>query len=318
MFCKFDIKEYFLTGDPLFLADTAASHFDGQEATFIKNATFFVLTHQYVECNLGGEPDFYRICKGSGMGLPHSGALSDLVLASIAEKELDLERFLIKGFFRFRDDVVGIFQDRELMGAFGRKYIKDCKPYVVLCEQVASDSIDFLEVTIAKDIRHRKFLVSPRIKPTSLGSFMLSDNSMHSPHTLRAWPIGYMSKRLSLCNTAQAKSCERDRILRKFREECFPPSLIAKLEKVGFESQLPVQLPRARTVFSWLVLPYHPLLRGISSRLACWSDGCSLLGHNGLPNEIRVAWRNESRNLHALVSSALGGNLGLVGGFNKK
>lgn len=198
IFVKLDVKDYFLTGDAHFLACVAASFFSGSEAQFVKCSTFFLLTHQFVECGLLGTQQLYRVSKGSGMGLAHSGALSDLVLAHCAERFLSSQVHAPKCFFRFRDDVVCIFQNRESMKAFVGQYKHECKPYRIMVEDISCVAVDFLEVSVSKDPASGSFVVYPRIKPTSLGTFMLSNSSMHNKHTLNSWPLGVHEKTLEL------------------------------------------------------------------------------------------------------------------------
>ena len=49
LFMKFDVKEFFLSGQHEDISIAVASHFEGRERSWIRDATSFVLTTQFVE-----------------------------------------------------------------------------------------------------------------------------------------------------------------------------------------------------------------------------------------------------------------------------
>ena len=53
---------------------------------------------------------------------------------------------------RFRDDVFGIYRDRNLGVEFCSRYIRKAKPFRVLCETISTEKVEFLELVAAKNL----------------------------------------------------------------------------------------------------------------------------------------------------------------------
>ena len=73
---KYDIKEFFLSGDHETLASLTAKGFTGELRNWVEDCVFFLLRSQFVEWKW--DPDSALVVtKGSGMGMKHSGSISD-------------------------------------------------------------------------------------------------------------------------------------------------------------------------------------------------------------------------------------------------
>ena len=73
---KFDVKDYFLSGDHDALAADACDHLNGTQRQLTKDVLNFLLATQYVKTRL--DEDRLWICTcGTGMGLPHSADVAD-------------------------------------------------------------------------------------------------------------------------------------------------------------------------------------------------------------------------------------------------
>lgn len=65
----------------------------------------------------------WRVTRGTGMGLPHSGAVSDSALFQLAEagwaaNSRVMTRHKVVAWLRFRDDIWAVGNDRELFRAY--------------------------------------------------------------------------------------------------------------------------------------------------------------------------------------------------------
>lgn len=73
---KFDVKEFFLSGEHLDIATAVASLVEGRQlSSWVMDAIMFVLSTQFVAYD---PSTHFQVTRGSGMGMRHSGILADL------------------------------------------------------------------------------------------------------------------------------------------------------------------------------------------------------------------------------------------------
>lgn len=107
---RVDLKDFFLSGTPEQLATHCGEAFEvgSERRRAIEDAIVWLCREQFVTCKLW-ENRRWRVCRGSGMGLRHSGAFADMALYRIAEADLlqphVLASFSIVDYIRFRDDI---------------------------------------------------------------------------------------------------------------------------------------------------------------------------------------------------------------------
>ena len=74
---KFDIQDYYMGGNKDDLIANALERFEGVEGKLMKEAWHLLLGKQWIMSNEFRD-QIWKVCKGSGMGLLHSGDMADL------------------------------------------------------------------------------------------------------------------------------------------------------------------------------------------------------------------------------------------------
>jgi hypothetical protein len=205
-FCKLDVKHFFMSGTPTELSQLSSDVFEGEPIHgILKESSWFLLDNQHVVDKSTGK--VYKVQKGSGMGLSHSGAIAELALYMGAERRMlqVLPRYNIVFYGRFKDDILIIFRDYRLLRDFLAELRKG-HPFTLKCEEISSFSINFLEVCIRKS--YAAFEIFPVSKPSSLQISWLSRFSSHSKNVHDSWPAARLSSRLKLCSSTRLKRSE--------------------------------------------------------------------------------------------------------------
>ena len=86
-FTTLDIKDFDLNGKPEILANAAGTLLEGKIQDLVVNAIWYILNNQYV-ASPHLRPAIFKITRGSGIGVRHSGDLADIALHSLVEKPL--------------------------------------------------------------------------------------------------------------------------------------------------------------------------------------------------------------------------------------
>ncbi len=104
---QFDVKEFFLSRNHIKLAEALSSHSSGKLPKWMRDAVAFALATQCVEWN-NNEGRHFQVMKGSGMGIRHSGSISDAAFYTTCELSLacDLEKLDVECYIRFEDDII--------------------------------------------------------------------------------------------------------------------------------------------------------------------------------------------------------------------
>ena len=114
-----DIEHFFMTGSSHELAIAASEIVpDFSLRIKIKRAITFLLENQYVKSR---DETMYKVNKGSGMGLAHSGSISEAAFLTKAELSVcrnDVLNFYnVRAYFRFKDDCLIIAGTRTCHGS---------------------------------------------------------------------------------------------------------------------------------------------------------------------------------------------------------
>ena len=138
----------------------------------------------------------WRVLKGSGMGLKHSGETADAALYTVAERERAGDHNIqvqheIVGFARFRDDVFVVGRNRSLLHKSIRQYFERARYFKMICESGSSHSAKFLEVTVSR--KGSQLCAIPTWKPTALG-VPLAEDSAHPKHVHESWPTAVVMR----------------------------------------------------------------------------------------------------------------------------
>ena len=141
-----------MTGSSVELAALSSKLFveDTKLRELVHNTVLFLLDNQFI-VNPRGDSNTYKVVKGSGMGLAHSGAVAEAAL--LAGFEIDLvprmHQYGIDLYLRFEDDIFIVFSDLPLLHAFFAK-MKIGHPFIIECESINSFECQFLDVLIQK------------------------------------------------------------------------------------------------------------------------------------------------------------------------
>ncbi|CAK0828489.1 unnamed protein product [Prorocentrum cordatum] len=121
VFCKLDIKDFYMSGEHGLLINECARHIaEGRE--HFRAMLSSIVRNQYVclSDDFDAHPFVYRVLRGTGMGLCCSGEVSDLVFYSTVEEPFvlrsDIRReYGIVFYGRFRDDILCISSRPDLL-----------------------------------------------------------------------------------------------------------------------------------------------------------------------------------------------------------
>lgn len=236
--CAIDVEEFFMSGAPSELCSLVKGHWNQEALSCLRHATYFFLDCQYVisKYHLG---KLWKVVRGSGMGLPHSGALADLCLHNVAEDILisksRVESASIRAYMRFKDDILTLFHNFPAFKLWFEEYRSKAAPFKVKCEEISRYGIDYLESNLT--LNSGSILFAPRVRASSLNAPLLDCSSRHHPNIHNTWPSGFLLRRLSLCSTAQARREEKQRVVSRFIESCAPTSVVNKLSNVQCNKQ---------------------------------------------------------------------------------
>lgn len=324
IFVKFDVADFFMSGSSSELSFSVSRLFenDGEKVrNFVQGVVFFLLENQFVSVGYpdGAESETYKLAKGSGMGLAHSGSVADAALLVAAEYgKLDPSiQAGVKLFCRFRDDGILIAKSRTEAVAFGQQYRNSAAPFKIKCEQVSATELEWLEVVIRKDLANGVFYTIPRIKSTSFGCVMLESSSRHTFNTHISWPKAFLERRLKLCGRMADKLVFRNRALQRFESELCTNRVLKMLAEVPLEGKV-ARSSQSNSV-TWVVLPHFPLFFGIAIPIRRFLDSHSFLVKEifGSDHEVKVAWSTKHlRNISQRASRLQIELSGLVGGIN--
>jgi hypothetical protein len=167
--------------------DAVASMHSENRTTLIRDVIEFLLDSQYIADPMLQDRLFKAVI-GTGIGLNHSGELSDWILFAIAEKHLlttmMMQRHHIRKWWRFKDDILILSDCMEEARAFVKNFMVSAKYYKAICDRVAHASagaIEFLDINIEQRLgRYVCFLYE---KPILKGP-PLCFTSMHPPSTV--------------------------------------------------------------------------------------------------------------------------------------
>lgn len=298
----YDLKDFFLSGSSSELANDVSSGFSGAKVPLIKQSTFFLLENQFVVAE--SLPHVYRCFLGSGMGLGHSGHISNLAFYRRVERRL-LAKYQsdprVIRYIRYFDDIFVLFDGADIMHEFARA-LNDYAAYFVIEErQVSQNSVQYLDLTIT--VKNDKLVIEPTLNKMPKP---LCPTSAHPMHVHASWP-GAVSNRIRSLADSEADSLGK--LFRNYELANAHPFTLDRL------CQPPATSSRSELTASTLtmvpmVMRYHPVFRSAVAtalRLAsvpeafraritpCWINALPSLSihirkHNTvLRNDVRVS-----------------------------
>eukprot|EP00973_Karenia_brevis_P006469 880771-Karenia_brevis.AAC.1 len=203
---QIDVADFFLSGTADEIEKDIMTLFDPSSPKYpiFRDALRLLLTHQFVRLPDFAMPDarhhVYQVVKGTGMGLPHSGEVSDAALYARMERGLLNEStYQIHGilhYFRFKDDILLICSQRGAPGTQGFFQIMKQRAgyYKLTCDNVGRN-VRFLELNITIQDNYVRY--SHALKPHAF-TVPLSPLSAHHPSVHKGWPKAVVKRVQSL------------------------------------------------------------------------------------------------------------------------
>ena len=205
-FMKGDIKDFFMTGEPQQLIHPCVNAVKEEFREPLREALEFLIENQFVQIP-GCEHRAWKVCRGSGMGLPHSGEVADMVFLMNERKFIlvseNIMKYSIKAYFRYKDDMMMIIDNTgSNVPRVWYRYKICAAPFEVKMDSISQNECIMLDTRFFKGQRHcatGKMDYEVFFKHTSTGQTLNSD-SFHLNSTHRAWPkaeVGRILRRSS-------------------------------------------------------------------------------------------------------------------------
>ena len=303
---KFDIQDYYMSGNKDDLITDALATFEGDEKQLMKEALYLLLEEQWIMSNMF--PDrIWKVCKGSGMGLLHSGDLADLAYYNRAERDWAscpaiMETYGIVKIWRFRDDILVLASERLKTHTYGRGMINKAGYFITKCEKVSHEKIEYLDCEVW--IENGTIQSRPFIKPTNLG-VPLQDTSCHPAHIHKSWPVSMVRRLGDLSTSHSYAEKAKDILIERFVKHLASPNLIDRLRATSTRQTRPSSRAQHHSGNRmWVTFPFHPVWSAHVTKAVgkflndeSWSAILSqgFEGHQEVIDRIkcmRIAWYN--------------------------
>lgn len=301
VFVRLDIRDFYTIGKAFIISEKVSGLFeDAAERSLVFDITYFLLSNQYIS-SLGG---LFKVLDGCGIGMVHAGDVADACWYAMVEKPLiEADEFSKCGVFswcRFRDDMLLCCSSGSGFWKLKHKMDKLAGFFDLKIEEVACDSIRFLDIMVNRD--HDKLVCAPFLKDASLAR-RLSLQSAHAPSVHRSWPSRMLKRIKELSGNKEVESSCVSEVLRRLRVDgCAVPSM-----QQG-SLMLKRRFSRKASVILWLPVSFHPwwyrqvkkALRKFNADLAM----SSMLG-SAVPSmrnvQVKCAWRNFLPSTESLI-----------------
>jgi len=217
---RMDIRDFFLSGTKEEIVFDIISVFAGEDPDLIQlihDVLLLLLSHQYVR-RYGGD-QLYSVIVGTGMGLIHSAEVADLCYYVRVEKWAHrpgpYRSFTLNWYYRFRDDIIVCYNDREKFRKWMTHVRVVSRYFVAEVEAVTRGPFEFLEVHVNRSDSGAQYLYRHKFKSTSLGS-LLDARSCHAQPVHRSWIATYISHIESLCVKPEHARASIDTVVQRF------------------------------------------------------------------------------------------------------
>ena len=261
---KIDIKEFYMSGKPCFLSHACSELFCDETVDFqqlVAKAVDWLCRNQYVQSEFF--PDLtFRVTRRSGMGLLHSGEVSDAGFWIAAERWLlttSVRQWCsITYWRRFRDDIFAITSNFPRFKHVPRwlRSRAALEGYKLLTEDVSQNKITFLAVDVV--VINGGFVTKPRER---IVAPFLSEYSAHPRHVHISWPCSVAKSFGSSCLHQKEQRAAENDFLARLQRFFTCPTTISRVRRSLVERRPRVIKDKTPKNKTWLVLDYHPLCR---------------------------------------------------------
>ena len=295
-YIKADVKDFFLSGVPDNIVNISTEHMVGERKALARRVLKHLLDHQFVTTPFAKDR-LWQCVRGTGMGLPHSSATSDAAFYNKVEVGLlpKLKRYGVKAYFRYRDDVFMIANDRTCLAQLGEDIRLLAGYFIVELEVCRDISVTFLDVEVIRD--GSRYITRPYFKPSALRR-PLGEDSLHLRRLHLCWPCNVVRSIFLRSTRLVDALTAKEVMINRFISFGASSQLIERLRSInsGNTHRLPRRL--ADTT-SWVVLPNHPVWNSALQRefdrlmndeylISVWRDG-----HNGaFYPKFGISWKN--------------------------
>ena len=301
---KLDIKDHYLSGTSEELCGACSKVIRSEVLPLFTTTLMTLLYYQFVESRELPER-VWRVTKGTGMGLPHSGEVADSAFAALAEDPWATKHAIqvyhgIDGYWRFRDDILILGSDRQRAKEFFWELRKLATFFKLQCEAWNAEEIQFLEVTVRKNVNTGCFETMPKYRDSNI-SKPLDTSSAHPQHVHRSWPCGLARRVRMLTNTTRGMKEAMSELTRRFVDNFADPQVLHPCSSIGKPAAQKLGRP------SWITFGFHPALqrsikRGVQKCIQGPFSGWYSWCFGSMPN-IQVAWSNRLRSMGSYIST---------------
>jgi hypothetical protein len=276
-FTKWDIKDFYLSGAHGVLVQAVLPRLDINLREFSELALWLLLNNQFVQWGT----HYYRIDRGSGMGLTFSGTLADLAFDSLVESKINQEQLGILAYFRFRDDIVCITTSKEAAEKAFEFVQRAAQPHWILeCDSMSDYGVAMLDAFIYKgptfkggpvhELRTLDF--APFVKKTAR-HVPLSPLSAHPRSIHESWPVSEIRRVRRLSMHLHSFHFYRKLKVQRFKLFFLNPDVVHRCEvwKRRLVYNTAVK-PTSEGAVLRFVVKWHPSLAGLNSVIAKFFD----------------------------------------------
>jgi hypothetical protein len=232
---RIDAKHFYMSGTIHQLIESSVQIIpDPKTKEFAIRVAFFLLHNQFIQSSHCPHR-IWRVVRGSGQGLGHSGAIADAAFFICVERRWTLssrvcDAFGILSYLRFKDDI-WIAGNKPLgYGKYMAGMHKRVHGFFKLeTVELSCHRVDMLACTVVREgnrchtvPRNKGFLGPP-----------LSAESAHPWHVHKAWPSATLKTQLLLCSKESEKVLHKQQYIERFVQHHSPPWLIATLHDVA-------------------------------------------------------------------------------------
>ena len=240
---KIDIKEFYMSGKPCFLSHACSELFCDETEDF----------QQLVA---------KRVTRGSGMGLLHSGEVSDAGFWIAAERWLlttSVRQWCsITYWRRFRDDILAITSNFPRFKHVFRwlRSRAALEGYKLLTEDVSQNKITFLAVDVL--VINGGFVTKPRER---IVAPFPSEYSAHPRHVHISWPAVLRKSLDQFVSIKKNNVLLKNDFLARLQRFFTCPTTISRVRRSLVDRRPRVIKDKTPKNTTWLVLDHHPLSR---------------------------------------------------------
>ena len=246
-----------MSGDACDLVNTSLPLVPEPLASAYEEVLYALLHFQLVESSEFPD-ECWRVVRGTGMGLPHSGDVVDACFAVLVEHpwatRLEVQQeHQIQAYWRFKDDILILGTNKQLAERFVKRICTLAGFFKVTGDPWQLDEVQFLEVAVRKNLAGSVFTTCPKYRDSDI-SKPLGRSSAHPEHVHTSWPKVLSRRIANLTNCKRGRVKAMAELERRFVDNFADPSTIHPVGKTHGCISNSVEHRRP----SWITFGYHP------------------------------------------------------------